>query len=102
MVSIIKCAQILNSLGKKYTFKGQLCTNNFPIQVKIPPHGKEEKEIKLIMKNNRAKYHGMKFKVGFIFLDENSKVNMNELLIAESVLVINKEKIIWSDDLTIE
>jgi hypothetical protein len=102
MVSIIKCAQILNSLGKKYTFKGQLCTNNFPIQVKIPPHGKEEKEIKLIMKNNRAKYHGMKFKVGIIFLDENSKVNMNELLIAESVLVINKEKIIWSDDLTIE
>src|ERR1700735_3609551 len=42
---------------EKFTFKGLLCTNNSPVRIKIPPHGKEEKELILIVKNNRAEYH---------------------------------------------
>ncbi|HEY4874124.1 MAG TPA: hypothetical protein VIH86_01000 [Puia sp.] len=87
---------------EKFTFKGLLCTNNSPVRIKIPPNGKEEKELILIMKNNRAEYYNMKFKVGFLFIDENSHVKMSQLLTGDSVFIINKEKIVWSEDLKIK
>jgi hypothetical protein len=86
---------------EKFIFEGFNCNSNIPVLIKIPPHRKEEKELKLVAKNNPIEYHNFKFKIGFLFIDENSQIVMGQLLTGDSVFVINKEKIIWSDDLKI-
>jgi hypothetical protein len=84
---------------EKYKIDGQLCYSNYPIWGEIAAHGKIERELKLII-NNHPEYYNMKFKVGFLFIDEHSKVPpMRHLLTGDSLFIINKEKIVWSNEL---
>jgi hypothetical protein len=44
----------------------------------------------------------MRFKVGFLFIDEHSKVTFAQLVNGDFVFRVNKEKIIWSNELKVK